>query len=63
MNCMTEKIYDRMTIDPAVKAYYERRPAEDRLLAGPSQLEAARTRRLIERYNVNRPTAAGVRSS
>ncbi|MGH7575266.1 MAG: class I SAM-dependent methyltransferase [Longimicrobiales bacterium] len=44
-----------MTIDPAVRAYYERRPEEDRLLAGPSQLEAARTRRLIERHAPNPP--------
>lgn len=39
-----------MTIDPDVRAYYESRPEEDRLTAGPSQLEAARTRRLIERH-------------
>lgn len=55
VKCSTETISDRMTIDPAVKAYYERRPEEDRLLAGPSQLEAARTRRLIERHAPNPP--------
>jgi SAM-dependent methyltransferase len=37
-------------LDPAIRSYYDRRPEEDRLTAGPSQLEAYRTRSLIERH-------------
>lgn len=43
-----------MTIDPTIRAYYEHRP-EDRLRSGPSQLEALRTRRLIERHAPDPP--------
>lgn len=39
-----------VNIDPAIRAYYDSRPEEDRLLADPSQLEGARMRRLIERH-------------
>jgi ubiquinone/menaquinone biosynthesis C-methylase UbiE len=37
-------------LDPAIRAYYDRAPEETRLEAGPSQLEAVRTRELIERH-------------
>lgn len=37
-------------IDPEVRSYYERRPEEHRLLSGPAQLEAVRTKSLIEQY-------------
>src|SRR5918992_4347059 len=36
--------------DPAIRAYYVRTPEETRLEAGGSQLEALRTRELIERH-------------
>ena len=38
------------TIDPAIKAYYDRAPEESRLEHGASQLEELRTRELILRY-------------
>lgn len=41
---------DTPTLDPAVLAYYNRRPEETRLERGLSRLEAARTRSLIERH-------------
>jgi SAM-dependent methyltransferase len=37
-------------LDPAIAAYYDRAPEEDRLQQGPFQLEEARTRELIERF-------------
>jgi SAM-dependent methyltransferase len=37
-------------LDPAILAYYNRRPEETRLERGLSQLEAARTRALIQRF-------------
>jgi SAM-dependent methyltransferase len=37
-------------IDPEVLSYYERRPEEHRLLSGPAQLEALRTKALIEHH-------------
>lgn len=36
-------------LDPAVRAYYERRPEETRLQNGASRMEGARTRELVER--------------
>ena len=36
-------------LDPDVRAYYERRGEENRLEEGAGQLEAVRTRALIER--------------
>ena len=39
-----------IALDPAIAAYYHRAPEEDRLEQGPSQLEEARTRELIERF-------------
>ncbi len=36
--------------DPTIHAYYERWPEETRLKSGVSQIEALRTRRLIERH-------------
>lgn len=38
------------TLDPAILAYYNSRPEENRLERGLSQLEAERTRRLILRF-------------
>jgi SAM-dependent methyltransferase len=40
----------RPVLDPAIRGYYERRPEETRLQRGLSQLEAHRTRTLIERF-------------
>jgi ubiquinone/menaquinone biosynthesis C-methylase UbiE len=37
-------------LDPAIRAYYERPSEEDRLNFGPGQLEALRTRQLIQRF-------------
>jgi SAM-dependent methyltransferase len=37
-------------LDPTVRAYYDQWPEEDRLQLGPFQLEALRTRELIERH-------------
>jgi len=37
-------------LDPAIRAYYDQTPEETRLHVGPFQLEALRTRELIERY-------------
>ena len=37
-------------VDPAIRAYYDQAPEEDRLQLGPFQLEALRTRELIERH-------------
>jgi SAM-dependent methyltransferase len=37
-------------LDPAILAYYNRRPEETRLERGISQLEAVRTRELVERH-------------
>lgn len=39
-----------MELDPTIRGYYEQRPEEERLLHGPSRLEAVRTRSLIERH-------------
>lgn len=39
-----------MELDQAIRTYYETRTEEDRLQSGPSQLEAVRTRELIERF-------------
>ena len=36
--------------DPAIRAYYDQAPEETRLQVGPFQLEALRTRELIERH-------------
>jgi ubiquinone/menaquinone biosynthesis C-methylase UbiE len=36
--------------DPAIRAYYDQAPEEARLESGPFQLEALRTRELIERH-------------
>ena len=44
-------------LDPAIRAYYDQAPEETRLELGPSQLEALRTRELIERH-APRPPAA-----
>lgn len=38
------------TIDPEIQSFYDRRPEEGRLLSGPSQMEAVRTRSFIERF-------------
>ena len=38
------------TLDPAIAAYYRRAAEENRLELGPFQLEAARTRELIQRF-------------
>jgi SAM-dependent methyltransferase len=46
-------------VDAAVQRYYDRAPEEDRLRHGASQLEAARTRELIERH-ARRPPATAV---
>ncbi len=43
-------------LDPAIRAYYDQAPEETRLEAGASQLEALRTRELIERYAPRPPT-------
>jgi ubiquinone/menaquinone biosynthesis C-methylase UbiE len=37
-------------LDPAIAAFYDRAPEEDRLQQGPFLLEALRTRELIQRY-------------
>jgi SAM-dependent methyltransferase len=37
-------------LDPAIRAYYDQAPEETRLELGPFQLEALRTRELIERH-------------
>jgi ubiquinone/menaquinone biosynthesis C-methylase UbiE len=37
-------------LDPAIRAYYDQTPEETRLHVGPFQLEALRTRELIERH-------------
>ena len=37
-------------LDPAILAHYNRRPEETRLERGLSQLEAVRTRSLLERH-------------
>jgi SAM-dependent methyltransferase len=42
-------------LDPAVRGYYDRSPEENRLHQGASQLEALRTRRLIERHAPRAP--------
>lgn len=41
---------DGPELDPAVEAYYERRPEETRLSRGVSQLEAERTKRLVRTF-------------
>lgn len=46
------------TLDPAILAYYDRRPEETRLERGLSQLEAVRTRALIERFVPPAPAVA-----
>ena len=42
-------------LDPAIAGYYERAPEESRLERGAFQLEAARTRELIERHAPKAP--------
>lgn len=37
-------------LDPLIRSYYERRPEEDRLTQGASQIEAARTKEVMGRY-------------
>jgi ubiquinone/menaquinone biosynthesis C-methylase UbiE len=37
-------------LDPAIRAYYDQTPEETRLQIGPFQLEALRTREMIERH-------------
>ena len=37
-------------MDPVITDYYDRAPEEARLEQGPFQLEAARTRELIQRF-------------
>ena len=44
-------------LDPAIRAYYDQALEEDRLDVGPFQLEALRTRELIERYAPPPPAA------
>jgi SAM-dependent methyltransferase len=39
-----------LTIDPAIRAYYDNAPEETRLAIGPAQLEELRSRELILRY-------------
>ena len=45
-----------MTVDPEVLAYYERRDEETRHQSGPSQLEAVRTKILIQKHAPPAPT-------
>ena len=44
-------------LDPAVRSYYDRWPEETRLSRGYAQLEAARTKALVQRFL---PAEAGV---
>src|SRR5512145_3102745 len=44
-----------VAIDPAILRYYDQAPEEDRLTTGASQLEALRTRELIDRYAPRAP--------
>jgi SAM-dependent methyltransferase len=41
---------ERPEFDPAIRAFYDQTPEETRLQVGPFQLEALRTRELIERH-------------
>ena len=43
-------------LDPAITAYYDTAPEETRLARGPSELEALRTRELIERHAPRPPS-------
>jgi ubiquinone/menaquinone biosynthesis C-methylase UbiE len=49
---------DTPMLDPAIRSFYERRPEEDRLQNGAAQLEALRTRALIERFAPPTPAIA-----
>lgn len=46
---------DGPRIDDAIQSYYDRRPEETRLSQGVSQLEAARTKELIQRFAPDPP--------
>jgi ubiquinone/menaquinone biosynthesis C-methylase UbiE len=46
--CLTS--VNRHQIDPAIAAFYDKNPEEDRLQHGPFLLEALRTKELIQRY-------------
>jgi ubiquinone/menaquinone biosynthesis C-methylase UbiE len=47
---VTPRAGEGVALDPAIRAYYDRSAEETRLERGPSQLEALRTRRVIERH-------------
>src|SRR4029078_7865966 len=44
-------------MDPVITDYYDRAPEEARLEQGPFQLEAARTRELIQRFSPPPPAS------
>jgi ubiquinone/menaquinone biosynthesis C-methylase UbiE len=43
------------SLDPTIRNFYDTRPEEHRLESGASQLEALRTRQLIQRFAPRRP--------
>ena len=46
---------DSSALDEAIQSYYDRPAEEDRLLIGPPQIEAERTRGLIQRFAPSPP--------